>query len=270
MVKGRDHREVEGITSARITPLPRLLVSLFGDLLGLVDDTESNIIQSQMVELQSKLPHLSTALTHRSAVLENPKLIDNERLEFLGDSVIEAKVSDALFHQFPTRDEGYLTLVRSTLVNTDALARIALALELDAFVTLGQGERANGGSAKRTILSGAFEAVVASIYLDLSFEAAASFIETTVLAELANLEFAPSLLDPKSQLQILLAKAQLQPPIYKNSKAGPDHMPVFVAQVNLDSSTYFEGIGGSKKEAEQAAARMALAYISNDRPELLM
>ncbi len=204
------------------------------------------------------MPSLSAALTHRSASLENPQLVDNERLEFLGDALIEARVSEVLFHKFTERDEGFLTLARSSLVNTDALAWIAIDLGLDRYLQLGQGERSSGGSLKRTILAGAFEAVIAAIWIDCGREKSTEAIDSTVLFEVENFDEAVSLLDPKSQLQVYFAKAGLDAPRYRTEMSGPQHAPLFIVEVHLAGGATYHGQGGSKKEAEQNAAAAAM------------
>ena len=263
MANGSDFEASESIAKPTFDPLPILFETLYGHL---IDQSENPLprhrsSRSAIDKFSFSFPHLQVALTHRSAVLENPELIDNERLEFLGDSILSSRVSDVLFHRFPDSDEGYLTLLRSSLVNTDALARIALDLRLDLYVRLGQGERSSGGATKRTILSDAFEAVIACVHLDLSFEAASDLIDATVLSNLETHQVTQDLLDAKSALQIWLAKAQKEAPIYRISKAGPDHLPVFVCQVHIGDGLFFEGSGGSKKEAQQAAATNALEHL---------
>ena len=210
------------------------------------------------------MPSLRAALTHRSASLEEPQLVDNERLEFLGDSLIEARVSEVLFHKFTERDEGFLTLARSSLVNTDALAWIAIDLGLDKYLQLGQGERSTGGALKRTILAGAFEAVVAAIWIECGRERATEAIDSTVLFEIDNFNEAVSLLDPKSQLQVHFAKAGLDAPRYRTEMSGPQHAPLFLVEVYLDGGASYHGQGGSKKEAEQRAAAAAMEALLNE------
>ncbi|MDA8210037.1 MAG: ribonuclease III [Actinomycetota bacterium] len=208
------------------------------------------------------MPSLVVALTHKSAALENPALDHNERLEFLGDALLQARVSEALFMRFPERDEGYLTVARSALVNTDSLAAIAADLGIDRHLVLGQGERNSGGAKKRTILAGAFEAVVAAIWRDVGLQAAMSAIDRTVLSDLERLDVEVPLLDAKSQLQIHFARAGLEAPRYSAEMTGPQHAPKFIAKVTLEGGTSFTGRGGSKKEAEQRAARAALDSLT--------
>ncbi len=216
---------------------------------------------SELHHYLERLESLPVALTHKSASLEKPELPDNERLEFLGDALIEARVSEVLYHRFVDRDEGFLTLARSALVNTDALAAIALDLGIDRELELGQGERSSGGSRKRTILAGAFEAVVAAIWLDCGHAKASGAIDATVLFDLDQLDEEISLLDPKSELQVYFAKAGRDAPRYSVEVSGPQHEPRFVVKVHLDGGASYQGRGGSKKEAEQRAARAALEVI---------
>ncbi len=237
------------------------------DLLDLLEEAASDLRtgdrEGGFDSYLAVLPSLRIALTHKSAALENPALEHNERLEFLGDALLQAKVSEALFLRFPDRDEGYLTVARSALVNTDSLAAIGSDLGLDRHLVLGQGERSSGGAKKRTILAGAFEAVVAAIWFDVGLEAAATAIDRTVLADLERLDLEVPLLDAKSQLQIHFAKAGLEAPLYSAEMAGPQHAPKFIARVTLDGGASFTGRGGSKKEAEQRAARAALDSLTS-------
>ncbi len=260
------HGNNAAISVRNTKTLPRLFLELFGASLGArIDPKHLASLKSheQVAILEDVLPHLKIALTHRSAVLEDPTLTDNERLEFLGDALIASRVSDVLYHKFLDRDEGHLTLLRASLVNTDALAKLAHDMRLDLFLLLGQGERLSGGSTKRTILSGTFEAVVASVHLDLSLDHAAKLIDATVLSEVDQLEVSSALLDSKSALQIALAKSAKSVPVYTTSKAGPDHVPVFVTEVHIGEAFVFEGSGRSKKESQQAAAKQALAHLSH-------
>ena len=210
------------------------------------------------------MPSLGVALTHKSASLENLELIDNERLEFLGDSIIEARVSASLYLRYQDRDEGFLTMARAALVNTDALSQVANELAIDKFVVLGAGERASGGSRKRTILAGTFEAIIAAIFLDCGLDKACDAIERTVLFDLDNLDLDLGILDPKSQLQVFFAKAGREAPRYISEMTGPQHAPSFLVRVDVDGGHSYLGTGGSKKEAEQSAARAALEALTEN------
>ncbi|MDA8262570.1 MAG: ribonuclease III [Actinomycetota bacterium] len=255
MGKGRDNAVW---TSFR----PHLTFNLLDLLAEAAGDRDPDGGQGGIGSYLAIMPSLRIALTHKSAALENPALEHNERLEFLGDALLQARVSEALFTRYQDRDEGYLTVARSALVNTDSLAAIARDLGLDQHLVLGQGERNSGGAKKRTILAGALEAVVAAIWLDVGLEAAAAAIDRTVLADLERLDLEVPLVDAKSQLQIHFAKAGLAAPRYSAEMTGPQHAPKFVARVSLEGGASFTGRGGSKKEAEQRAARAALDALA--------
>jgi ribonuclease-3 len=211
-------------------------------------------------ELSHELPHLREALTHRSYTLENQGFPDNERLEFLGDSILAAYVSRRLFMEFPDFDEGRLTIGRANLVNTDVLAQLARQLNIGDYLTLGVGEESSGGRSKRTILAGAFEAVVATVFLDLGDESAMEFVDRCLLVNIGKIEIVESRLDPKSELQIYQARLGNPLPKYHITASGPDHMPSFIAEITIGTRV-FSGEGPSKKEAEQRAALEALSGL---------
>ncbi|MDA8278087.1 MAG: ribonuclease III [Actinomycetota bacterium] len=218
--------------------------------------------KSSLEDLYVELPHLKEALTHRSFTLENQGFPDNERLEFLGDSILAAYVSRRLFIEFPEFDEGGLTIGRANLVNTDVLAQLARQLNIGDYLTLGVGEESSGGRSKRTILAGAFEAIVATVFLDLGDERAMEFVDRCLLVNIGKIEIVESRLDPKSELQIHQARLGNPVPKYHVTSSGPDHMPSFIAEVVIDGRV-FSGEGPSKKEAEQRAALEALSGLNS-------
>ena len=204
-------------------------------------------------------PLLRQALCHKSYANEQGWSLDdaNERLEFLGDSVVELSVTHLLFEDFPEAQEGDLTKFRASIVKGVALARAAERIGLPEFILLGKGEEVTGGRKKRSILADTFEAVVGALYLDGGFDIARGFV-------LSVLEFVISDIvekgvgDYKSELQELSAKRYGSVPRYKMAEEGPDHYKTFHATVIVGDRHFGPVPGASKKEAEQAVARIAL------------
>lgn len=210
------------------------------------------------VDLPDDLLYL--ALTHRSYAYENGGLPTNERLEFLGDAVLGLTVTDELFRRHPDRSEGDLAKLRSSVVNTQALADVARELTddgLGAHLLLGRGEVNTGGADKSSILADGMESLLGAVYLHHGIDAARQVI-LRLFGPL--LDTAPTLgagLDWKTSLQELTAARGLGAPSYVVSSAGPDHDKVFSAVVVVMDTEYGRGVGRSKKEAEQQAAAAA-------------
>lgn len=204
---------------------------------------------------------LRTAFTHRSYLNESRKKgPHNERLEFLGDAVLELVVTDYLFGAYPKHTEGELTAYRAALVNTVMLSGIAENLNMNEYLLLSKGEAKDTGRARATILANTFEAVVGAIYLDQGYEKAASFIENFLLKETESVVASGSWKDAKSTFQELAQATHGATPRYEVIKAeGPDHDKHFVVEVFVGDTSVAEGEGCSKQEAEQAAAERALA-----------
>ncbi|MDH4116782.1 MAG: ribonuclease III [Acidimicrobiia bacterium] len=216
------------------------------------------------MSLESALGHsfadpdlLGAALIHRSHTAENPSDPDNERLEFLGDAVLQLVVTDYLYANHAHLREGEMAKVRSACVNRDELAEIAGRLEVGRHLRLGVGEEQSGGRDKPSILADTMEAVLAAVYLDGGLEEARRVIldHWTDLIEAKVTE--PGGRDYKTRLQELLAAGGLRPE-YVVEGEGPDHARRFFAKVTVDGAVRGEGSGKSKKEAEQAAAKAAL------------
>ena len=222
-------------------------------------------------ELQSKIGYqfhnlqfLERAVTHSSYAFEtgekNHHLHCNERLEFLGDTVLSLLTSEYLYRRYPTLSEGELTRMRSAIVCEGALAKYSEQIGLGEFLLFGKGESAGGGAKKPAILADAFEAVLAAIYLDAKTEgmtAAAAFLER-FLSKAAD-ELSTARIDSKSLLQVFLQKDGDLPPEYRVvEESGPDHAKIFVVDVYLDSNRIGRGKGTSKRLAEQEAAADAL------------
>ncbi|MDQ1615655.1 MAG: ribonuclease [Actinomycetota bacterium] len=204
---------------------------------------------------------LQRALTHRSYAYENGGLPTNERLEFLGDSVLGLVVTETLFRSHPELPEGQLAKLRAAVVNMRALADVGRALDLGSFVRLGRGEESTGGRDKSSILADTLEALLGAIYLDLGLVAVAEVIHTMfdpLIGQAANLGAG---LDWKTSLQELTAGRNLGVPEYVVTEQGPDHQKTFTAVVQVASEKYGSGSGRSKKEAEQEAAAAAWHMI---------
>ncbi len=202
------------------------------------------------------------ALTHRSFAFENGLTITNERLEFLGDSVLGLVVTDMAFLDYPAMSEGELAKLRAAIVNMTALADVARALGLGQLVLLGKGEEQSGGRDKSSILADALEAVFGAVYLDLGLEAARELIERLFRPRMQAYVRGEGDRDYKTILQELSSQELRSMPEYRIEERGPDHQKEFTATVILAGEPYGTGIGRSKKEAEQQAAREAHARLS--------
>jgi ribonuclease-3 len=200
---------------------------------------------------------LEQAMAHRSWCAEHPGHLSNERLEFLGDAVLGWIVADAAYHRFPELPEGALTDLRKRVVNAGALAAVAREIGLGDHVLLGNGEAAAGGASKQSILSDALEAVLGAVYLDGGSDAARAVIERLVVVRFETDPLRSDTYDFKTQLQELASAAGLGAPSYVVHGSGPDHARSFDARVLIDGVVHGEGVGRSKKRAEQAAARAA-------------
>jgi ribonuclease III len=205
---------------------------------------------------------LERALMHRSFAYENGGLPTNERLEFLGDSVLGLIVTDTLFRQYPDLPEGQLAKLRAAVVNMRALAGVARGLELGAYVRLGKGEEGTGGRDKSSILADTLEAVIGAVYLDQGLAAADALVHRLFDPVIARSARLGAGLDWKTSLQELTASEILGAPEYHVEESGPDHQKSFRAFVRIGAKTYGEGEGRSKKEAEQQAAEAAWNAIS--------
>jgi len=203
---------------------------------------------------------LAEALTHPSLAYESRKPShDNQRLEFLGDAVIQLILTDELYRLFPKFSEGHLTKLRSRLVSGEALRRYAAKIELGSYLRLGKGEEANGGRNRPSNLADAFEALAGAIYLDGGFEAARAFLLNNFREFVEEIKAEPDENNPKGELQEYLQSISPTSPRYIIvSQEGPDHQKRFLAEVMWEDLTLGRGSGSSKKEAETAAASEAL------------
>jgi len=207
---------------------------------------------------------LEHALTHRSFAYENGQVPNNERLEFLGDSVLGLVVTDALFTNHPDLPEGQLAKMRAAVVSAKALAVVARTLGLGEHLRLGRGEETTGGREKASILSDTVEAVIGAVYVQFGMERAADVIHRVfdpVIAAAAELGAG---LDWKTSLQEITANNELGVPTYVLDGTGPDHDKTFTASVVVADTTYIGGVGRSKKDAEQQVAEIAWRAIKAD------
>lgn len=207
---------------------------------------------------------IARALTHRSYCNEHPSevLEDNERLEFLGDAVLDFMVGAWLYHRFPEMREGELTRLRSALVRTEQLAEFANRLEFGPAMRLGRGEGVSGGRQRQALLCATFEAVVGAVYLDRGLEGVSEFIEPLLLSAVNRILLNNGDLDPKSVLQEHIQSLGYPPPTYQTvSSTGPEHQKTFEVEVLVDGKPLARGLGMSKQAAAKAAARSALEQI---------
>lgn len=203
---------------------------------------------------------LIEALTHRSYLNENRGAGNhNERLEFLGDAVLELAVTRFLFERFPNKPEGELTAYRAALVNTYSLAETAKTLGLNDMILLSKGERKDTGRARDIILANAFEALLGSVYLDQGYEAAEAFVAKHLYPKIDEVIATRAYQDAKSHFQEVAQDKRSVTPTYRTlAEVGPDHDKKFTVGVFLGEEEIAHGEGKSKQEAEQAAAQAAL------------
>lgn len=202
---------------------------------------------------------LDLALTHRSWVNEHKNVrTSNERLEFLGDAVLEYIVSRELYKTFPDKEEGYLTALRANLVNTTSLAQVAVDLDLGNEIFLSRGEEDGGGRTNTSLLADTVEAIIGALFIDGGLPPAEKFIDKNLLFDLEDRALLP-LKDPKSQLQEFVQAKGLRAPKYQVvEESGPDHNKNFVVEVFVEGKSMGRGSGKSKSIAEQEAAKNAL------------
>jgi ribonuclease III len=226
---------------------------------------ESPIDFSRRLGLSFSDPLLLTrALTHRSYLNENPESIeDNERLEFLGDAVLDFLVGAWLYNRFPEMTEGNLTRLRSALVRTENLAQFAIKIGLGKVVLLGRGESEGGGRERPALLCGAFEAFIGALFLDQGIQNVQLFIAPMLETASAQILRGNKDKDPKSLLQEWAQSQGLGTPNYKTVSAyGPDHAKTFEVEVLINNKSFGMGVGNSKQIAAKAAAEFALRTLN--------
>ena len=213
-----------------------------------------------------RLDLLNLAFCHRSFANENSQNIgNNERLEFLGDSVLGLVVSEYLFEHLPDRQEGDLAKIKSFVVSEDSLAEIAKNLRIDNFILIGKGEEYSGGRGKKAILADALEAIIGAYFLDSGFKSGRKFVLKFLVGEINKVLENRHRKDFKTLLQEFVQKRYKSYPKYSLlQKTGPDHDKTFWMEVKIKDRTYGPGQGKNKKEAEQSAASIAYREIAGD------
>lgn len=211
-------------------------------------------------------PYLSRALTHRSYAYEHGGIPTNERLEFLGDSVLGVVVSDMLFHRFPQINEGELSRRRAALVSTKALARIAKLREVGGFLRLGHGEESSGGHTKASLLADMMESLIAATYLSRGMDVARDLVLRLVEPLVPDVAVLAAEMDPKTTLQELSNAKALGDPVYEITASGPDHDRRYSATVRCGTVSEV-GTGPSKKQAEMQAAMQAWRALGGHLPD---
>ena len=204
---------------------------------------------------------LKQAFTHRSYINENKEsgLEHNERLEFLGDAVLELIVTDHLYRKFPSKPEGELTALRAALVNTVSLRKVATDLSINEELYLSRGESKDNGRAREYILANAVEAIIGAIYLDKGYEGSRGFVDRFIFSRIEEIIREKLWLDAKSFFQEKSQEIESETPVYKVlEEKGPDHDKLFTSGVYLKDELVATGQGQSKQEAEQKAAEAAL------------
>jgi ribonuclease-3 len=224
-------------------------------------DLYSELLEQLGTDVEAEL--LELAFTHRSFAYEAGLTATNERLEFLGDSVLGLVVTEELYKKYPDLDESSLSPLRSGIVNMRALADIARSLSLGKYIRLGKGEEVTNGRDKNSLLADAFEALIGAIYMTSGFEKTAECLRRLIAPTLDSAMAMGAGLDGKTALQELVAslgKASLE---YRVTESGPDHDKSFVATALVGGEEISTGSGKSKREAEQSAARSAFEFLSS-------
>ena len=250
---------MHSVNSQSFSTQPAQLAVLITAVRSSRSDLSASLTESLGISVSAQL--LELALTHRSFAYESGGITTNERLEFLGDSVLGVIITQELYSKFPDLDESRLSPLRSGIVNTKALAQIARELSLGKYLYIGKGEESSGGRDKNSILADSLEALVGAIYLEHGLEVATQKVLEWFgpLIESANAQGAG--IDGKTALQELAAARGLRAPEYEIEESGPDHDKSFTAVAILSGERFAVGSGKSKREAEQVAAKLALEVL---------
>jgi ribonuclease-3 len=225
----------------------------------LTSNLYSDLLEILGVDIDAEL--LELAFTHRSFAYEAGLTATNERLEFLGDSVLGMIVTEELYRKYPELDESRLSPLRSGIVNMRALADIARTLDLGKYIRLGKGEEVTNGRDKNSLLADAFEALIGALYISAGFEKTADCLLRLVSPTLTNAMAMGAGLDGKTALQELVASIGKSTLEYQVTESGPDHDKSFEAVALVGGEAIATGLGKSKREAEQAAARSAFTIL---------
>ena len=221
----------------------------------------SALIEALGISVNTEL--IDLALTHRSFAYESGGIPTNERLEFLGDSVLGLVVTQELYQKLPDMDESRLSPLRSGVVNTKALAQIARDLKIGNFLRIGKGEEVTGGRDKNSLLADSLEALIGAIYLSHGFATSQKVVGALINETMENAKDRGAGLDGKTSLQELAAARKISAPEYLISESGPDHDKTFVATAIVGGEEISTGEGKSKREAEQIAARIAYEKLTS-------
>lgn len=207
------------------------------------------------------------AFTHRSFLNETrEKLSSNERMEFLGDSIISFVVSESLYKSYPEFDEGILTNIRSLLVNTKSLASIAKELDFGSYLRLSKGEEDSKGRQNQSLLADCFEAYIGALFIDQGINAVSVFLNEVLISKAEEIAQSKSFKDPKSLLQEYVQSRRQNSPLYKVlEESGPAHSRKFRIGAYISNKFVSEGIGKSKREAEEDAAAKALEFFKSHK-----
>ncbi|KRE30127.1 ribonuclease III [Agromyces sp. Soil535] len=225
-----------------------------------MERTLDELQRTLQVEVDPAL--LQLALTHRSFAYENGGIPTNERLEFLGDSILGQAVTVKLFGDHPELDEGELAKRRASLVSSAALAEVGRSIGVGPYIRLGRGETMTGGADKPSILADTVEAIIGAVYVDAGGDAATAFVLRLITPLLDDPERFGAAMDPKTSLQEIAARRGAPPPVYTVTESGPDHQKHFVATVSVGELVRASGEGSSKKQAEMAAALEAWTELN--------
>lgn len=211
---------------------------------------------------------LKQAFTHRSYLNEHKEseIVHNERLEFLGDAVLELIITEYLYIKFPDENEGDLTSYRAALVNAETMSKAASKINMNDFLLLSKGETKDTGRARQIILANTIEALIGAIFLDQGYEIAKYFISKNIFHLIDDIVSDKAWMDAKSNFQEAAQENESTTPVYKTiSEDGPDHDKDFTVGVYLDEELIASGVGKSKQEAEQIAAKQALEKMGWDK-----
>lgn len=214
---------------------------------------------------------LEKAFTHRSYLNEHREngLENNERLEFLGDAVLELIISSDLYRNYPEKPEGELTNIRAAVVRTESLAEESRKLGFGEYLKMSKGEEDSGGKDKDYLLANTFEAVLGAIYLDQGFDVCVSYLSRTLLHKVSNIIENNLFIDPKTQAQELIQAQFKVTPLYEVVKEdGPDHDKTFTVALIVNQKELGRGTGSSKQKAEEEAAKIAIETINNKEKSL--
>ncbi len=220
-------------------------------------------IESNLGITFSNKQTLRNALIHRSYINENRKeQSNNERLEFLGDAVLELIISEYIYSKYPDKPEGELTAIRSAIVRTESLAQESRLLDIGQYLLMSKGEEVSGGKDKEYLLANMYEAVLGAIYIDKGFEVCKQFVSRTLLKKVDKIVSQELFVDPKTKTQeIVQAKYKVTPTYETVKEHGPDHDKHFTVVLKIGEKKFSEGYGSSKQRAEEDAAKNALVLL---------